>query len=276
VSVSVTDPSPAAVTYDPAQTLDGTQSATVFTFAVPIDTPSGAYPIIVSGANDVESHSAALMLIVDAEPPTAAVSSVRPSTGDVVGTDGRVPLHATWSTDDALSGVAAGSIAANSSTFGSAVSGSATYHAADGANTFVASATDVAGNSASSSDFVVNQTSFQESGATYRKTWSAAAGSPAWGTTRFSKTPGATATLTFNGTDVAWVSTRAPKRGRAKVYIDGVLATTVDLRASSVSSRQIVFARSGLTAGQHTIKIYVVGTANRPRVDVDGFVVLSQ
>jgi len=30
-----------------------------------------------------------------------------------------------------------------------------------------------------------------------------------------------------------------------------------------------------LAAGQHSIRIYVNGTSGRPRVDVDGFVVLS-
>ena len=87
---------------------------------------------------------------------------------------------------------------------------------------------------------------------------------------------GATARFAFNGSDVAWVSTLGPKRGKAKVYIDGVLMATVDLRAPTVSPRRIVFTASGLTAGPHGIRIYVSGTLNRPRVDVDGIVVLTQ
>jgi len=56
---------------------------------------------------------------------------------------------------------------------------------------------------------------------------------------------------------------------------DLVLLTKVDLLAGTLQQRRIVFSASGLTAGAHTLKIVVKGTAGRPRVDVDGFVVLG-
>ena len=250
VALSVSDPSPATVSYTPAQSLDGTQTSATIRFSVPIDAPSASYPIVVTGATDVESHSAALTLIVDADPPTAVVNDVRLFTDDTVGTDAKVPLHVSWTTDDALSGVAAGSLSVDSTHLANGIAGSATYPSFDGAHSFEASATDVAGNSASSPALEVNQTSLQETALAYKSTWSAAASTPAWGTTRFSTTRGATARLAFNGTDVAWVSTRGPKRGKAKVYIDGVLRATVDLLASTVSPRRIVFTASGLTPGR--------------------------
>jgi bacillolysin len=276
VALSVSDPSPAAVSYAPGQSVDGTQTSATIKFSVPVDAPSGTYPIIVSGATDVESHSAALTLIVDADPPTATVTAVRPFSGDTVGLDSKVPLHVSWTTADALSGVAAGSLSVDSTHLANGIAGTATYPSVDGTHSFQASATDVAGNLATSPALPVNQTSFQESALAYKSTWSVAASVPAWGTTRFSKTRGATARLAFNGTDVAWVSTLGPRRGKAKVYIDGILRGTVDLLASTVSPRRIVFSASGLTPGAHSIKIYVNGTLNRPRIDVDGFVVLTQ
>jgi bacillopeptidase F len=125
----------------------------------------------------------------------------------------------------------------------------------------------------------VTQSSAQESPSAnlvYKKTWTVANTGTPWGTTRYSKTPAATAIFTFTGTDIGWVSTRGPKRGKAKVYIDGALAQVVDLHSSTTQVRKIVFVASGLVAGQHTIKIYVNGTVGRPRVDIDGFIVLSQ
>ena len=110
----------------------------------------------------------------------------------------------------------------------------------------------------------------------FTKKWTTSSTGTAWGTTRYAKTKAATAVYNFTGTDVAWVSSRGPKRGKAKVYIDGVLRTTVDLKSTTAKSSVIVFAADGLAAGPHTIKIYVKGTAGRPRVDVDGFIVLSQ
>ena len=80
-----------------------------------------------------------------------------------------------------------------------------------------------------------------------------APGAP-WSAARYSKTKGATATLTFTGTDVAWVSTRDTNRGKAKVYIDGVKQAVVDLKASAPKANVIVFSAGGLTAGQHTIQ----------------------
>jgi len=139
-------------------------------------------------------------------------------------------------------------------------------------------ATDVVGNppttSAESGPWTITRT--QEGGATYAKTWSALPSTQNWGSVKFSKTVNATATFNFSGTEVAWVSTKSPKRGKAKVFVDGVLQTTVDLFASSLKDRQIVFTASGLSAGPHTLKIQVVGTIGRPRVDIDGIIVLSQ
>ena len=70
----------------------------------------------------------------------------------------------------------------------------------------------------------------------------------------------------------------APKsstRGQAEVYLDNVKVATVDLSFSVTLLRQAVYAASGLSLSvTHALKVKVLGTARRPRVDVDAFVVL--
>ncbi len=85
---------------------------------------------------------------------------------------------------------------------------------------------------------------------------------------------GASATLTFVGRDVAWLAERGPTHGKAKIYIDGVYAATVDLNAVGDSARAIVFRRHWVFAGTHRLRVVALGTVGRPTVDVDGFIIL--
>jgi hypothetical protein len=84
---------------------------------------------------------------------------------------------------------------------------------------------------------------------------------------------GASATFRFKGSAVAWAGAVGPDRGRAAVYVDGVLKTTVDLHATSFRAQNILYQRTFPGSVNHTIKIVVLGTANHPRVTVDGFIV---
>jgi hypothetical protein len=100
------------------------------------------------------------------------------------------------------------------------------------------------------------------------------------GTTRATSQENRTATFTFTGTHVAWISTRADDRGQAEVYVDGVLMGTVDLYNAALQGRRIVFAANDLPAGQHTLEVRVLGTHNPAssgtRVDIDAFAVLAE
>jgi hypothetical protein len=89
--------------------------------------------------------------------------------------------------------------------------------------------------------------------------------------------PGASATHTFVASQVAWVTSRGPNRGRARVYVDGVLKARVDLHSASRQARRIVFSRKWAAAGSHTIRIEVIGAgaaSSGSRVDLDAFVTL--
>jgi hypothetical protein len=88
----------------------------------------------------------------------------------------------------------------------------------------------------------------------------------------------ASASLTFTGREVAWIGSFGPNRGRAKVYIDGALAETVDLYAAAHRHRRVLFSTSWENAGVHTIKVKVIAKgslSSGSRVYVDAFITLN-
>jgi hypothetical protein len=115
-----------------------------------------------------------------------------------------------------------------------------------------------------------------DASATYGWTWSVETDPSALdGALHTSSRAGAFARFTFTGRDVAWIAEKGIGKGRAKVYVDGVLRTTVDLAAAADVPRQIVFRAHWTTAGSHVVKIVVEGTVGRPIVTVDGLAYLQ-
>lgn len=51
------------------------------------------------------------------------------------------------------------------------------------------------------------------------------------------------------------------------------MAATIDLNATVDTGRTVVFSRHWGTRSSHTIMVTVVGTAGRPTVSMDGFLV---
>jgi hypothetical protein len=70
--------------------------------------------------------------------------------------------------------------------------------------------------------------------------------------------------MTFTGREIAVIAPKGPKRGKAKIYVDGVYIKTISLRATS-SPAGVVFTRA-FGSGTHTIKC-VVGTDVLVRLD---------
>ncbi len=79
------------------------------------------------------------------------------------------------------------------------------------------------------------------------------------GSYRSSKTNGASARLTFNGTSISWITARGPAYGKADVYIDGKKKGTYDLYQAT-PGWQTVMSFNGLSAGAHTIEVRTLGT----------------
>lgn len=93
------------------------------------------------------------------------------------------------------------------------------------------------------------------------------------GNARWTNATGASAGLSFTGSAVAWVGPIGPTRGKAKVYIDGILVTTVNSRADSFSPARVLFRKSWANVGTHRIKIVALGTPGHPTVALDAFLV---
>jgi hypothetical protein len=111
----------------------------------------------------------------------------------------------------------------------------------------------------------------------YHGSWTTVTSSTIWwgGTARSSSTAGSTVSYTFTGRSIAWVGVKAPTRGKARIYVDGALQGTVDLWLSTVHKQHLIWQKTWSTAASRTITIQVLGTVNRPRIDVDGFIVGS-
>jgi len=110
---------------------------------------------------------------------------------------------------------------------------------------------------------------------TYKGTWSTArSASFSGGSAKYSKTKGRSASYTFTGRSVAFVSTNASNRGRVKIYVNGTLVRTLDLRGATRYGA-VVWQQTWSTSAKRTVKVVVQGTSGRPRADVDAFVVLK-
>ena len=139
-------------------------------------------------------------------------------------------------------------------------------------------ATDRAGNVGwwdYSATFRVKAASDSNSAIRYGSGWRVVADPEAFGgVVHEARVAGSAARYTFTGHSVAWIAERGPGYGKARVYIDGKLHSTVDLGQSTPASRLFVFRKSWPSIGTHSIRIVVEGTSGRPIVDLDGFAVL--
>jgi alpha-L-fucosidase 2 len=72
----------------------------------------------------------------------------------------------------------------------------------------------------------------------------------------YSYTNGATAQYTFTGTGIDYIAEKNGDEGNVDVYIDGVFQANVNLNVSGArQSQQVVYEKTGLSNGTHTIKI---------------------
>ncbi|OGQ66772.1 MAG: hypothetical protein A3F88_04825 [Deltaproteobacteria bacterium RIFCSPLOWO2_12_FULL_42_16] len=119
------------------------------------------------------------------------------------------------------------------------------------------------------------QTWFEESDPTitYTGTWSTSAcSSCSGGAMKSTSQTGAKADFSFNGTGVRWIASKTSKSGKAKVYIDGVYIATVDLYSKTSKYQVVVFERTGLSPGNHTLTIENPG--KRVSINIDAFEVI--
>ena len=94
-------------------------------------------------------------------------------------------------------------------------------------------------------------------------------------TASFNRSQGAQARFTFTGTTVRWIGFLAPWAGIARVYVDDVFVTELDLYQPTEQTQAVVFSRTGLTNGAHSLTVESTGRKNASSVDyavvVDAF-----
>jgi len=103
----------------------------------------------------------------------------------------------------------------------------------------------------------------------YTGTWTTSSSSSAsGGSQRSSTSTGARARITTSTRDIAWLATRTTTSGSAQVWVDGILAATINLRSSKTLYRQLVFSRHFTTLGTHTFEVRPAGGG---RIYLDAF-----
>jgi hypothetical protein len=238
--------------------------------ATPVDVPSAD----VSGVT--------IALDPDTTAPTATAPGLTLRT-NAAASGTALPVTVSWGGADNDGGVGVATYELEKSTDGggswttlsSSIAGTVfpTTVAASGTVRFAVRATDRAGNTGDWAEGVDVTPSLVQtsSGVTYKGTWSTSSGSAySGGSTRYSSMAGASATFSFTGRSIAIVMTRATARGRIRVYVDGSSSyTTVDCYGAATSNRVQVWQKTWSTSGPHKVRIVVVGTSGRPRVDFD-------
>ncbi|MET7456797.1 beta-galactosidase [Streptomyces sp. NPDC005574] len=84
-------------------------------------------------------------------------------------------------------------------------------------------------------------------------------------TESFSNQAGDSVTVPFNGTAIRWIGPKTNNHGYADVYLDDVKAATVD--DSGSANQAVVFQKTGLPPGAHTLKIVATGTHSSGSTD---------
>lgn len=213
---------------------------------------------------------------VDTTPPAVAITS--PASGGTV--SGSVGVTADATDNIAIAGV---QFQLDGADFGAELTVAPhaiildTSSTSNGLHTLGALARDGAGNRTLSqpvSVMVSNALPPPGSGARMEETeapvrfsgaWSqASTGWFAWsgGSAAQSATPGARATFSFSGTSVTWIGYRDASSGIARVLVDGVVVSEVDLFARGLDVNTPAFTVNGLSAGNHTLTIEATGLKN--------------
>jgi sugar lactone lactonase YvrE len=233
------------------------------------------------------AESATLAWTVDRSVPSTAGLSVRLHAASALGGTS-VPLSLTWSGSDTVGGSGIAHYELARSVSGGAwtsVSTSLTAKAADvlaassGTVRYRVRAIDRAGNAGgwtyglTLSPRLTQQTS---SSVSYRGSWTTVRSSSfSAGSAKGTSTAGRSASYTTTGRSIGFLGTLARSRGKVKIYVNGTYVATVDCYRSTTLYRAIVWQKTWTTSATRTIKIVVVGTSGRPRVDLDAFVVVK-
>jgi serine protease len=234
---------------------------------------------------DGATASANRSFVIDNSSPTTTTPTVSLEQGGVLGTTGAVPVIVRWTSRDTGSGIATQTLwtSVDGGPWGSplTVVGSSARRSMTPGHSyrFRVQAIDRAGHVGNFAESAARRVViYQDSSSAIAWTtrWSTVLSTAySGGSDRYATIAGEQARWTpLTGIAFAWVARRSTTSGVADVYVDGNSVTACDLRSSSTLYRRLVVARALSPSVAHTIQVRVRGTAGRPRVDVDAFVLL--
>jgi hypothetical protein len=224
-------------------------------------------------------------VVIDRTAPT--VSSPRVALRDKAQLDGvsttqPLPMYLAWAGSDSGAGISNYDV--KRSVDGGAYERIATYLSRTSlagtmtpghSYTFKVRARDKAGNVGSwvgPSTWSTSLLQQENAAVTYTDTWTWQRDTAASGASvRFATDAGAGATVQFKGRSVGWVTSLRPDGGLAEVYVDGLLAATVDTTSPTATPRVLAFTMSWSSYASHTVRIVV----RSGRVDLDAFALLG-
>lgn len=253
-----------------------TATLTVSTSECGSSTPLGTYTLTITGWVGALIRTTTVNLVVKDGPPKIAA----PISGIDSGTKltSTAAVRTTWSgcNDDAIQSYQAARQSPTSWTTVSNGSGSGLTEslAVDVSHRYRALGTEAGlpGGSPWAYGQTFQARKIQETSVAFTGAWTKVSNTKFSGNAaRYSTSAGAAATYSFTGSSVGWVAHKGPNRGTANVYVDGALIQTIDLHASELKTKRVVFAHTWPAAGRHSVRVVVVGN---DRVDVDAFVAL--
>jgi len=258
--------------------VDGTPAVTAVGSAVSAQAnlAPGTHQVAVRAVHQSgkTSTTPALTVIADTTAPTFPTKpnlALRTGTVDTAA----VPLTLKWKAEDNVLLKEVKLTAPVTAAYGPAVTSAGHTAKSGAAATWSLTAHDQAGNTGAAS-VAGTPVILQETSATRTGTWAVkSSANYLGGQSLTSSTKNASLTWTFTGRSAAWVVSRATGSGQADIYVDGVKATTVDLKSAATVYRDAIWTRTWSTSGTHTVKIVVVGTSGRPTLTTDGLVHLK-
>lgn len=115
---------------------------------------------------------------------------------------------------------------------------------------------------------------FDQSIAKYSTTWTSAASTTAWlGSVERAGLAGATARITFKGSQFRVIGIKCPGCGVFSIWQGTIKLGTFDTRAAATVPRTVLATVRFATVDLRTVVIKVAGTPGRPAVKLDGFAV---
>jgi len=257
------------------------------TVVVPPSMATGAYAFQVRGTIGDVTRTVPVTITVDGDPPAMPAPSLAPVKGTIFNTTSFTAAVTWTAATDNIGPIARyqAQVKSGSSAWGTlSTTGPTTLSVrrtiyVGRLYTIRARAVDAAGNDSAWSEVPLLSpwVKQESSGSVIRTgTWSRYYNRyMSGGATRYARAKGASASLAFSGRGIAVVMPYGLGRGKAQIWVDGALAATVDTYSRTFAARRIVFSRAWSTNATHVVKVVVLGTTGRPRVDLDAFLVIQ-